>query len=386
MSKPRILVVQDYFLPAYKGGGSLRTVVNIIDRLSGDFDFDVLARDRDQGDSEPFPDLSDGWTRRDGCRVRYLPPHRINPSGLRRAAAESDYELIYFNSFFSRFTVWLLTLRRLGMLPDRPVLLAPRGELAANTLRLKRRKKAIYIRLARLLGLYRGITWHASSESEREEIRRLFDGPVEIGADLAARPPDPTALPSPPAKRPGELRLVFLSRLARKKNLGRAIELAGRASGDIVFDIYGTAEDPAYLAECEALIRRLPSNVRCTYRGPISYEKVHETLAGYHVFLFPTLNENFGHVILEALLARLPVVLSDQTFWRDLESKGAGFDLPLADDAGFDSALRTFVEMDQTRYDELSRGALALAHAYLNDPEPVADQREMFRRCLGKTA
>ncbi len=385
MSKPRILVVQDYFLPAYKGGGSLRTVVNIIDRLSADFEFDVLARDRDQGDTEPFPDLSDGWIEREGCRVRYLPPHRINPSGLRRAAAESDYELIYFNSFFSRFTVWLLTLRRFGMLPDRPVLLAPRGELAANTLRLKRRKKAIFIMLARLLGLYRGITWHASSESEREEILRLFDGPVAIGADLPARPPDPDALPRPPVKRPGELRIVFLSRLARKKNLARAIELAGRARGDIVFDIYGTAEDPAYLAECEALIRRLPSNVQCRYRGPIPYEEVHHTLAGYHVFLFPTLNENFGHVILEALLARLPVVLSDQTFWRDLEAKRAGFDLPLTDDAGFDAALRTFVEMDQTRYDELSRGALALAHAYLNDPQPAADQREMFRHCLGKT-
>jgi len=382
MNKPRILVIQDYFLPAYKGGGSLRTVVNIIDRLAGDFAFDVIARDRDQGDTEPFPDLDDAWMPREGCRVRYLPPSRITPPGLRRTAAESDYELIYFNSFFSRFTVWLLTLRRLGLLPRRPVLLAPRGELGINTLALKRRKKAIYIKLARLLGLYRGITWHASSESERQEILRLFDGPVEIAADLPAPPPNPDALPAPPPKRPGELRLVFLSRLARKKNLARAIELAGRAAGDITFDIYGTAEDPAYLAECETLIGALPSNVRCSYRGPIPYEQVHETLARYHVFLFPTLNENFGHVILEALLARLPLVLSDQTFWRGLEAKGAGFDLPLSDEAGFDSAIRTFVEMDQQRYDEMSRDALNLAHAYLNDPEPVDAMRRLFLHCL----
>ena len=134
MNKPKILVVQDYFLPAYKGGGSLRTVVNIIDRLAGDFAFDVLARDRDQGDTQPFPDLEDGWMQRKRCRVRYLPPSRITPAGLRHAAAEYDYGLIYFNSFFSKFTVWLLTLRRLGLLRDRPVLLAPRGELATNAL------------------------------------------------------------------------------------------------------------------------------------------------------------------------------------------------------------------------------------------------------------
>ena len=386
MNKPRILVVQDYFLPAYKGGGSLRTVVNIIDRLAGDFAFDVLAQDRDQGDCEPFPDLENGWMSRECCRVRYVAPNDIRPGGLRRRAAESDYELIYFNSFFSKFTVWLLTLRRLGLLPRRPVLLAPRGELAPNALALKGFKKSLYIRLARLLGLYRGIVWHASSETERAEVLRFFDEPVEIAADLPAAPPDPASLPAPTPKRRGELHMVFLSRLARKKNLARAIELAGHAEGNIVFDIYGTAEDPAYLAECNALIEKLPPNVRCAYRGPIPYEQVHRTLAKYHVFLFPTLNENFGHVILEALLARLPLVLSDQTFWRGLQAKGVGFDLPLSDEAGFDTAIRRFVEMDQQRYDEMSSNALKLAHAYLNDPAPVEDTRSMFRRCLGRPA
>ena len=91
-------------------------------------------------------------------------------------------------------------------------------------------------------------------------------------------------------------------------------------------------------------------------------------------------------MILEALLARLPLVLSDQTFWRGLEASGVGFDLPLSDDAGFDAAIRRFVEMDQDRYDEMSRNALKLAQAYLNDPEPVEDTRNMFLQCLGRPA
>jgi glycosyltransferase involved in cell wall biosynthesis len=385
MGKPRILVIQDWFLPAYKGGGSLRTVANIVEQMGGEFAFDLLCYDRDQGDDAPFVDIEDGWMQRHGCRVRYLPPSRVTLAGLRAVVAESDFELLYFNSFFSRLTVLLLVLRRLGRLPDRPVLLAPRGELGAEPLAIKGFKKSVYLRVARWLGLYRGIRWHASSAAEREEILRFFDEPVEIGADLPAAPPDPVAIPRPPAKRPGELRLVFLSRLARKKNLPRAIELAGRATGDIVFDIYGTAEDPAYLVECQALIDRLPSNVRCRYCGPIPYEEVHATLARYHVFLFPTLNENFGHVILEALLARLPLLLSNTTFWRGLRDEGAGYDLALDDDAGFDAALKSFVEMDQLRYDEMSSNALRLAQRYLNDPAPRNDTRAMFLRSLGRT-
>ena len=382
MSKPTILVVQDYYLPAYKGGGSLRTVANIVDRLGNDFVLDVLCRDRDQDDTEPFPDLPGGWVTQPKCRVRYLPPDQITPEGLRRAASESDYSLIYFNSFFSKFTVYLLWERLRGRLPKRPVLLAPRGELAANALALKGFKKQLFIRLAQLIGLYKGIVWHASSEAEAGEVRRYFDGTTEICADLPAGPPDPSRIPPPPPKAPGAVRFVFLSRLARKKNLSRALDLLSDAKGEIVFDIYGTAEDPEYLEECKAKMAQLPPNVSCNYCGPIPYEQVHETFAKYHAFLFPTLNENFGHVILEAFLARIPAILSDQTFWRDLEQRDAGVDLPLEDDAGFRDAIRRFVEMDQETFSRLSDGALQMAHDYLNDPEPVDTNRALFLKCI----
>jgi hypothetical protein len=52
-------------------------------------------------------------------------------------------------------------------------------------------------------------------------------------------------------------------------------------------------------------------------------------LAEYDLFLFPTLGENYGHVISEALASGCPVVISDQTPWRNLEAEGInrnGFD------------------------------------------------------------
>jgi glycosyltransferase involved in cell wall biosynthesis len=384
MEKPVVLVLLDYFLPAYKAGGSVRTLANIIERLRSEFSFCVLTRDRDQGDERPFDGIDSSWMERDGYRVKYLAPRRLTPWAMRRAIRDLDYDLVYLNSFFSKMTVWILGLRKLGLLPDRPVLLASRGELGENPIALKRFKKPFYIRLARLLGLYRDVIWHASSERERAEIERFFGGRVLIAADLpeTLRQKQP---PPKPSKVPGEARFVFLSRLARKKNLSQALRLLTKARGEVTFDIYGTSEDPAYWAECQTLMGQLPANVKCEYKGSIPYEQVHETLTGYHFFLFPTLSENFGHVILEALLAGLPLVISNESYWVGLSEKGAGYDLPLADENGFVEAIQHFIDLDDQAYREMSERAWDLGRSYVEDPVPVEANRRLFHDASSRT-
>ncbi|MEZ5333263.1 MAG: glycosyltransferase family 4 protein [Thermoanaerobaculia bacterium] len=381
-ARPRVLVVQDYFLPGYKGGGSLRSVANLVERLQDEYRFDVVSRDRDRGDRGRYPDLRPGWSESRGCRVRYLAPWQINPWSLRRVLADRRYDLVYFNSFFSRLTIWLLVARRFGTLPACPVVLAPRGELAGNALRLKRWRKAVYLRVCRRLGLWRDITWHVSSASERDEVSRVLGQPSEIALNLPSRPPPRGSLPELPEKRSGSARFVFLSRLVPKKNLETAIDLIGRVSGDVVFDVYGTAEDPGYVAECESRMKRLPPNVRCRYRGPVPHEEVHATLARYHVFFFPTLSENFGHVVLEALATGLPVLLSTETYWRDLERKGVGYDVPLTDPSAFVDRLGRFVAMGPEEFQRASAAATRLAEAVLSDPRPVEAHRRLFREAL----
>jgi len=43
----------------------------------------------------------------------------------------------------------------------------------------------------------------------------------------------------------------------------------------------------------------------------------------------PSLTENFSYTVLESLQAGIPVLISDQTPWRDLQSQRVGWDLPL---------------------------------------------------------
>ena len=85
------------------------------------------------------------------------------------------------------------------------------------------------------------------------------------------------------------------------------------------------------------MIAKLPSNITTHYHGAIAHAKVPIVLGLNDLFLFPTKGENFGHVIIEALQAGLPVLISDRTPWKDLEFFGVGMSLPLTATSAFSS-------------------------------------------------
>ena len=137
-----------------------------------------------------------------------------------------------------------------------------------------------------------------------------------------------------------------------------------------------------YWSECDAILATLPSTVTATYRGEVEPRDVRRVFAQYHLFLFPTLSENFGHVILEALAAGCPVLLSDTTPWRGLSERRAGWDLPLTAPERFVSVLQQVVSMDDTEHRQWSEGASALAHVVANDENAVSASRLLLARAL----
>ena len=97
-----------------------------------------------------------------------------------------------------------------------------------------------------------------------------------------------------------------------------------------------------------------------------------QTLAAYHLFLLPTRGENFGHVILEALSAGCPVLISDQTPWRGLESSGIGWALPLTEPERFRAVLNQCIAMDESKFIHRSRQATRYAAAWAQNQEQEA--------------
>ncbi|NPV81351.1 MAG: glycosyltransferase [Firmicutes bacterium] len=282
-------------------------------------------------------------------------------------------------------------LRRMHLLPKRPVVLAPRGEFSQGALSLKGIKKRLYISLAKSLGLYSGIMWQASSEYEMGDILSIFGTKatkervsVQIAPDLPPLPPqDSELLGGRPIKQVGSARIVFLSRIARMKNLDFAIESLMKVKGKVGFDIYGPIEDQSYWEECQNLIRLLPDNIQASYCGIVPPDRVPEIFPRYHLFLFPTRGENFGHVILEALNAGCPVLTSDQTPWNNLTAKKAGWNLPLSKPEQFRAALDELIFMDNRAFNEMSRRARDYGRSFSENPDLVRANRELFLKALG---
>ena len=150
-------------------------------------------------------------------------------------------------------------------------------------------------------------------------------------------------------------------------------------AGEISFDIYGPIEDTSYWEECQTMISALPPNVCVAYHGPLEHEKIRQVFAGHDLFLFPTLGENYGHVICESLAAGCPVLISDQTPWLGLEQRGAGWAIALDDRGRFRSILQQCVDADGERQDALSASAMQYAETVTSAPGIIAANRRLFQ-------
>jgi glycosyltransferase involved in cell wall biosynthesis len=385
----RILVLLDYYLPGFKAGGPVRSIANLVDALGDELDFRIITRDRDAGDAERYPGIRPGaWQPCGKASVCYLAPEQMTSRTLAHLIRATPHDVLYLNSFFSPFfTARVLLLRRLGLLPPRPVVLSPKGELSRGALGEKALKKRAYLAVSSALHLYRGVVWQASSPHEANDIRAWSAGRGWAGGSVHVAPDLPTRARTADAgarsaKEAGRLRLAFVSRISPMKNLTGALEILGGTSASIELDIFGPLEDRDYWAECERRLRGLPPSVRAAYRGVLAPQEVGPTLAGYDLLLLPTKGENYGHVIVEALAAGCPVLISDRTPWRGLAAHGAGWDLPLTDLDAFRRVLETCAAMGPEEHRALSRGAIAFAERHAHAAAPVEQHRALFRAAL----
>jgi glycosyltransferase involved in cell wall biosynthesis len=376
-TKKDILVFSDWYLPGYKAGGPIRSLANLANSL--EHNFYIVTRNTDHHSTEAYENIvPNKWLKiSDRIMVIYFEEAKLTSSTFASILKERSYDRIYLNSLFSpRFTILpLREISKAGM--KNKTILAPRGMLKAGALSVKAKKKKVFLFIARMTGLYRGILWHATNDTEAGEIRQHFGEKTKIrtAPNLIAGGQQKKIKPK---KEPGSLKLISIARISPEKGILEGLKFiasSGLGPG-LECHFYGTQQNHEYLQECMH-IASVIEGALITFPGEIAHHLLPEVISDAHFFYLTTWGENFGHAIAESLLESTPVIISDRTPWKKLKESGAGWELPL-DVSSFVPVLRQCWEMNDADYSALSGSAFEFGQQAANDPQSIRQAYSVF--------
>ena len=364
----------DWYKPAFRAGGPIRSIVNLVERYAEEYDFYIYTSSSDLGGNSIIAsEECEIWHRRYNCTIRYYAAGTMSLTRARHVISDVQPDLIYLNSMFSNMFFPLIAGYRTGK-----VIMAPRGMLRPSALSYKPIKKWIYLYLLRLLGIHQSIKFHATSVEEVHWIRAAFPSANTI----CVAPNIPFSLPQllpTIEKKSGHLRAIVVARMQSIKNIHKVLEYVQQLNGHIQIDIMATSDDLGYRKKVCQLIEKLNQRgIQARLHDNCLPEQVYECLMRSHLFILPTKGESFCHAIFESFACGCPVLISDQTPWRELATSFAGFDLPIKEEKLWVKYLNHFVEMDNIEWQKYRQGARNKSEHYLKSSELDVKYQSLF--------
>ena len=326
-STSKILVIYDYFSPAWKAGGPIRSIEQLIIQMPSAYQFYVICSAYDYGEDKPIENIIvDQWVDWKGkAKVYYNSSRKPDISFYKKAYHKIKPSVIFINGLYSLYYNIKPLIAAQSFIKKNlqtKIILSPRGMLHPGALSQKRHKKKIFFLVFKYLGIQKNIIWHATDDKEVHFIRSKFrDARITIAGNFPKlSKPMPTQV-----KERGKLIMGTIALISPMKNHLEIIKDLHSIKQQITWHIYGPVKDQAYWDLCNKAINDLPSNIQVVYHGSIPPDKVTLALEQMQVFILPSKSENFGHSICEALSAGRPVITTDTTPYSQLQDFKAGF-------------------------------------------------------------
>jgi glycosyltransferase involved in cell wall biosynthesis len=207
---------------------------------------------------------------------------------------------------------------------QKPLVVSPHGMLSPAALAFSGLKKRAFWKLLQGPVVRQAACIHATSAAEYEEIRGFgLTNPVSIipnGIDL------PEELAKPSRKVDAHRVVLSLGRIHPKKGLDgliRAWAAIEVARPDWRLRIVGPSE-AGHSDELQALAISL-GLARVSIEGAAYGEAKQAAYRDADLFVLPTMNENFGLSVGEALAAGMPAISTKGAPWSGLEAEGCGW-------------------------------------------------------------
>ena len=374
-TKKNILITIDWFLPGTASGGPVRSCANFIAHLSQEFNFYVITRNTDYCSNTPYTSVvSNTWNKQaNGAMVYYVGNTNLTVKKLTTLFKEKTFDTIYINGIYS----WYFSILPLLVFKNHPrVIVAPRGMLNPQAFSVKPLKKRIYIALANTLGLYAKVCFHATNTIEKEHVLKLLG--THTSVKIAPNMPRMLQTSFTEKDKNNPTRFISLARISLEKGTLKMLKAFLLIDTPVILDIYGPVYDKPYWDSCLSVIQKLPSCVKATYKGVASSQEVPELLKSYDFFMMLSEGENFGHAILEAFSASLPVIISNKTPWLGLEDKNIGWDLDNNNIDLLGKVLKQACDMSSKEYTQKSKAAYGFATQFVNDKQLLKSNKLLF--------
>jgi glycosyltransferase involved in cell wall biosynthesis len=311
----RILHVVPSYRPAWRYGGTIRSVHALCRGLSGlGHDVHVYTTDVDGRASLDVPlgkpvDV-------EGVRVWYFHSSFLrrlyySPAMARALSGPAGaFELFHLHSVFLWPTAaGASAAKRFG----RPFVLSPRGMLVKSLVRRRSRLvKSAWIRLIERRNLEAAAAVHVTSELERRELESFGFRlpPVYVVPNAVEAEPAAEAPPAFLKELGGGPFVLYLGRVNWKKGLDRLIPAMALVPGTRLV-IAGNDEE-RYAPALKRLAAEKGVEERVVFLGEVRGADKWALLRAAAALALPSYGENFGNVVLEAMAAGCPVVVTPE--------------------------------------------------------------------------
>jgi glycosyltransferase involved in cell wall biosynthesis len=242
----------------------------------------------------------------------------------------SEFDLAHIHALFSPISSAAAMVCRQQNLP---YILRPLGTLDPSDIQKKKQLKKLYVELIERRNLAGAAAIHFTSDQEAKVSARFGTKTRDLVIPLGVKPTQKNYQSAIRSQMgiPEDLPLVlFMSRIDPKKGLNLllpALEKLLDKWYKFHFVLAGTnPQDPDYEQKIKSQIENSPLRSHTTITGFVTGELKASLLQAADLFVLPSYYENFGIAVAEAMVAGIPVVISDQVhIWQQVSDSQSGW-------------------------------------------------------------
>ncbi len=366
-----VFITIPWFLPAFKAGGPIQSIANLVDQFNTDIEYRIFCSNADLNDEPLHNVVSDRWISFNSHTQVWYASQKNTSHIIKQQIKDVQPNVIFIIGLFS----WQFNIIPLLFGKADKIILSVRGMLHPGALTQKKWKKRTFLVALKMIGVKNKIIFHATDTAEAGFIQAQFGANVKIV--VADNYPKTLAREQPLYKPKGHLIITTIALISPMKNHLLILKALMNCNAKITYNIFGPIKDPVYWQTCLAQMEELPANIVVKYHAALLPNVLAETLAQQHIFIMPSKSENFGHSLYEALSAGKPVITSLATPWNKLIKYNAGINVETDVDE-ITNAINFFANLDNEAYLQFVYGAGNYADMKFNKIENAKAYHKLF--------